>query len=54
MSDIGIVAGLASFTFHGKRYSVKESGVHQGDADTQCQTLGAKLAGINYMQELHG
>ena len=54
VSDIGIVADLACFTFHGKRYSVKGPGVLQGDANTQCQTLGAKLAEINYIQELHG
>ena len=54
ISDIGIVSGLASFTFHGKRYSVKQAGVHHHDADGQCQTHGIKLAAINYIQEMHG
>ncbi len=54
VSDIMIVSSLASFTFHGKRYSVKEDNVHHHNADGECQTHGAKLAAVNYIQEMQG
>ena len=55
ISNIQIVSGLASFTFHGKRYSVVELPIkYHSQTDAECQTRGAKLAEINYIQEMHG